>query len=73
MSVQILVDGSFASRAMIVNGYVAAVDAQFNARLLSDYLSRKGLAVSTVPVSVMGRVWYNPSLEAVNSTVPACW
>ena len=69
-SVQILVDGSFAGRAMVVSGYVAAIDAQFNAQLLSEYLARNGLAVSTVPVSVMGRVWYNPSLEAANSTVP---
>ncbi|MBZ5659347.1 MAG: ABC transporter permease [Acidobacteriia bacterium] len=70
VSVQILVDGSFAGRAMVVSGYVAAIDAQFNAQLLSDYLARNGLAVSAVPVAVMGRVWYNPSLEAANSTVP---
>lgn len=68
--VQILVDGSFASRAMVVTGYVAAINAQFNAQLLSNYIARKGLAVSMVPVSVVGRVWYNPSLAAANSTVP---
>jgi len=70
-SVQILVDGSFASRALIVSGYVAAIDAQFNAQLLSDYLARKGVVLTNVlPVSVEGRVWYNPSLETKNSIVP---
>jgi ABC-2 type transport system permease protein len=71
VSVQILVDGSFASRAQIVSGYVAAIDAQFSAQLLSDFLARQGqVASSLVPVSVEGRVWYNPSLETKNSIVP---
>ncbi len=69
--VQILVDGSFASRALVVSGYVAAIDAQFNAQLLSDYLSQRGAVAGTVaPVSVEGRVWYNPALETKNSIVP---
>lgn len=69
--VQILVDGSFASRALVVSGYVAAVDGQFNAQLLSDYLAQNGVvAANFVPVSVEGRVWYNPSLETKNSIVP---
>jgi len=69
--VQILVDGSFATRAMVVTGYVAAIDAQFNAALAADYLARRGAVTTTViPVSVEGRVWYNPSLETKNSIVP---
>ncbi len=70
-TVQVLVDGSFASRALVVSGYVAAIDGQFNAQLLSDYLEQQGLAGATVlPVSVEGRVWYNPSLDTKNSIVP---
>jgi len=70
-AVQILVDGSFATRALIVSGYVAAIDAQFGASVLADYLARKGLiSTNLVPVSVEGRVWFNPALEARNSTVP---
>jgi ABC-2 type transport system permease protein len=70
-AVQVLVDGSFAGRALIVSGYVTAVDAQFSARILAEYLARRGLvAASLAPVSVEGRVWFNPSLEAKNSTVP---
>jgi ABC-2 type transport system permease protein len=71
VSIQILVDGSFASRAQIVSGYIAAINAQFNAQLLSDFLARHGqVASSLVPVSAEGRVWYNPSLETKNSIVP---
>jgi ABC-2 type transport system permease protein len=71
VSVQVLVDGSFASRAMIVSGYVAAIDAQFNARLLSDYLAQRGaVSVNLLPISTDMRVWYNPSLESKNSIVP---
>jgi ABC-type multidrug transport system permease subunit len=71
VSVQVFIDGSFPSRAEIVNGYVAAINAQFNARLLSTYLERQGgLTEGMLPISVEGRVWYNPSLEAKNSTIP---
>ncbi|MBZ5502024.1 MAG: ABC transporter permease [Acidobacteriia bacterium] len=70
-TVQILVDGSFATRALVVTGYVAAIDAQFNAQLAADYLARRGVVATTLlPVSVEGRVWYNPSLETKNSIVP---
>jgi ABC-type multidrug transport system permease subunit len=70
-SIQILVDGSFPSRAEVVEGYITAINAQFNAQLLSGHLQREGLATNvTMPISVEGRVWYNPSLEAKNSTIP---
>jgi ABC-2 type transport system permease protein len=70
-SVQVLVDGSFASRAMVVTGYIAAIDAQFNARILSDYLAQHGYGTtSLMPVATDNRVWYNPSLESKNSIVP---
>jgi ABC-2 type transport system permease protein len=70
-TVQVLVDGSFPSRAMVASGYITAIDAQFSAKLLSAFLARKGLVrTSLVPVSVDGRVWFNPSLETKNSLVP---
>jgi len=70
-AVQVLIDGSFAGRALVASGYVAAIDAQFNASVLAAYLARRGLATAgLVPVSVEGRVWFNPSLETKNSTVP---
>ena len=69
--VQVLVDGSFPSRAEVVKGYVAAIDALFNQRLVSDYLAGRGRSAATVfPVSVEGRAWYNPSLESKNFIIP---
>jgi ABC-2 type transport system permease protein len=70
-SVQVLIDGTFPGRALIASGYIAAIDAQFAAVLRAAYLARQGVVRTTlVPVSVEGRVWYNPSLETKNSLVP---
>jgi ABC-2 type transport system permease protein len=69
--VQVLVDGTFPSRALIASGYIAAIDAQFAAAVRSAYLARLGrVPAGLVPVSLEGRVWYNPSLETKNSLVP---
>lgn len=71
VAIQVLIDGSFPSRADVVRGYIAAINAQFNERVLQEYLSARGQAVSLVfPVTVEGRVWYNPTLESKNSIVP---
>ncbi|HEY7186818.1 MAG TPA: ABC transporter permease [Vicinamibacterales bacterium] len=70
-SVQILIDGTFPSRALVAGGYISAIDAQFSAALRASELARRGQTRSAmVPVSVEGRVWYNPSLETKNSLVP---
>jgi ABC-2 type transport system permease protein len=70
-TVQVLVDGTFPSRALIASGYISAIDAQFSAKLVSAYLARRGVvSASVVPVTVEGRVWFNPSLETKNSLVP---
>ena len=68
--VQVLVDGTFPSRALVASGYIAAIDAQFSASLLARYLERSGPARPGLPLSVEGRVWFNPSLETKNSLVP---
>ena len=69
-TVQVLVDGSFASRALIVTGYVAAADAQFSSGLTAGALERLGVSAAVPPISVDGRVWFNPTLETKNSIVP---
>ncbi|HET7217499.1 MAG TPA: ABC transporter permease [Vicinamibacterales bacterium] len=70
-TVQVLVDGSFPSRALVASGYIAAIDAQFSAAQRAGFLARQGLNQSSVaPVTVEGRVWFNPSLETKNSLVP---
>ena len=69
-AVQVLVDGSFASRALIVTGYVSAVHAQLSAQLAADYVAGRGRRMPAAPIAVEGRVWFNPSLETKNSIVP---
>jgi ABC-2 type transport system permease protein len=70
-SVQVLVDGTFPSRALVASGYIAAIDAQFAATLRVANLAGRGLVrADLVPISIEGRVWYNPSLETKNSLVP---
>ena len=68
--VQVLVDGTFPSRALIASGYIAAIDAQFSADQTAAFLARHGLTSGGLPVAVEGRVWFNPSLETKNSLVP---
>lgn len=70
-AVQVLVDGSFPSRALVASGYIAAIDAQFSAQRLAAYLARAGrIPANILPVTVDERVWFNPSLETKNSLVP---
>jgi ABC-2 type transport system permease protein len=71
VSVQVLVDGTFPNRALIASGYIASIDAQFAATRRAAHLARLGhVRTGVLPVSVEGRVWYNPSLETKNSLVP---
>jgi ABC-2 type transport system permease protein len=70
-SIQVLIDGSFPSRAEIVYGYITAINSQFNAQLLSEYLERKGYVAQVIlPVTIDTRIWFNPSLEGKNFTIP---
>ncbi|MEW6326562.1 MAG: ABC transporter permease [Thermodesulfobacteriota bacterium] len=69
--IQFLVDGSFPMRAEVVKGYVAAINAQFNQIMVTNYLTSRGQTAATVfPISVEGRAWYNPSLESKNFIIP---
>lgn len=71
VGVQVLVDGTFPSRALVASGYIASIDAHFAATLQAAYLARQGrVRPDLMPVSIEGRVWYNPSLETKNSLVP---
>jgi len=69
--VQFLMDGSFPMRAEVVRGYTAAINGQFNERMVSEYFSKTGRSgLTAFPVSVEGRAWYNPSLESKNFIIP---
>ncbi|MBQ0718926.1 MAG: ABC transporter permease [Gammaproteobacteria bacterium] len=71
VSVGVTIDGSFPARAGVIQAYVGAINAQYNASLLRDFVSDLGLgdAISS-PVGVDMSYWYNPSLESINMVVP---
>jgi ABC-2 type transport system permease protein len=69
--VQVIIDGSFPSRAEVVRGYVTAINGMFTERLISDFLSQAGYTGITVsPVTIENRAWYNPALESNNFIIP---
>jgi ABC-2 type transport system permease protein len=71
VTVGITVDGSFPSRAQIALGYVEAVSALHNQRLLRDWLVEQGYRRGQpLPVQMSMSVWYNPTLESKNFVVP---
>lgn len=67
VSVGVSIDGSFPTRAGVINGYVAAVNGLYNQRLLREALGGDG---AVLPVQMDLSVWYNPSLESKNTIVP---
>jgi len=62
--VQILVDGTYPSRAEVVMGYLTAINALFNQKL------REGKDDMRPPFEIETRVWYNPGLESKNFIMP---
>jgi ABC-2 type transport system permease protein len=69
--VGVTVDGSFPSRGQIVIGYVEAVSALYNQRLLRAALAGRGLGDRSVwPVQMDVSIWYNPTLQSKNFIVP---
>ncbi len=70
-AVGVTVDGSFPTRGQIGSGYVEAINALHNERLLRDYLARHGAGDASLwPVRMDLAVWYNPTLESKNFIVP---
>ena len=69
--IQILVDGTYPYRALVIKNYVGAYLATFNSRLARDWLNRRGLThVNLQPITLETRFFYNPALESTNSLVP---
>ncbi len=64
--VGVTIDGSFPTRAGVINGYVAAVNGLYNQRLLQQVRGEG----TVLPVQMDLSVWYNPSLESKNTIVP---
>lgn len=67
--IQMLLDGTFSTKALIISNYATAVVNGYSRELINRYLTGKGLVIEE-PVRVVPRVWYNPPLSSVNYIVP---
>ncbi len=64
--VQLLVDGSDSSSAMIATGYVKMIMFEFNKDMTFNGLNKSGITDLRIPVDVRTRIWYNPQLKSRN-------
>jgi ABC-2 type transport system permease protein len=67
---QILVDGTDSNTANVVLGYIEAVTAGYNEKLLEERLIAKGPGRLEMPVNAQTRFWFNEELESRNFIVP---
>lgn len=70
VEVQALIDATDDNTANVLTGYTQAVVQGYAAQVQSDWLSQRGLAVQTSPVSVQARTWYNENLESSAFIIP---
>jgi ABC-2 type transport system permease protein len=68
--VQLLVDGTNSNTATIALGYASGVIGAENADLLKENLDRRGIRMIEAGIREQPRVWFNPSLRAINYMVP---
>ncbi len=64
-AIQVIVDGTDSNTALVAQGYVGQILAQY----LTDRLSRTAV-VTTGMIDFRPRAWYNPSLRSRNYNVP---
>ena len=64
--VQLILDGRSSNAAQILGGYAQAIINGYNSRAGPD-----AAACRRRPASVVARVWFNPNLDAIWSTVPS--
>jgi len=68
-NIQMLIDGTFSSKALIISNYAAAVVNGYSRHLIEEHLAGTGQEIDA-PVNVSPRVWYNPPMSSVNYIVP---
>ena len=68
--VQAVIDGSNASTAGIIQGYIGQINFGQAQKLLQDRLARAGQSINLQLLDLETRVWYNPNLKSVNYMVP---
>ena len=67
---QVLIDGSDPNFGSTTAGYITGLVEQYNRRLLSAFLNRRGMDQIQPPVEARIRVWFNEDLESTNFIIP---
>jgi ABC-2 type transport system permease protein len=70
VGVQAVIDGSNASTAGIIQGYISQINFGRAQTLLQSRLARTGRPINLRLVNLETRIWYNPDLKSVNYMVP---
>ena len=68
--VQLLIDGTNSNTASIAIGYAEGVVAVENAARIQENFERKGFRMIEAGIREEPRVWFNPSLRAINYMIP---
>src|SRR5207249_8357599 len=68
--VQLLIDGTNSNTATLALGYVGGIVAAENAERLRQNFEQKGFRLIAAGIREEPRVWFNPSLRAINYMVP---
>jgi ABC-2 type transport system permease protein len=68
--IQLLLDGTNSNTATIALGYANGIVAVENDDRLRENFSQKGLRIVQAGIREETRVWFNPSLRAINYMVP---
>jgi ABC-2 type transport system permease protein len=68
--VQVLVDGTNSNTATVALGYAAGIVAMENQSWMESNLRKRGLRIIEAGIRQEERVWFNPSLRAINYMVP---
>ncbi|MGB8951215.1 MAG: ABC transporter permease [Candidatus Aminicenantales bacterium] len=69
-SLQFIVDGSNASSASTVVGYVNAITRSYSAKVQAAMRTRRGRESILLPVDFRPRIWYNPELQSAQFLIP---
>jgi len=69
---QAIIDGSNASTATVIQGYISQINFNNSNIFLEQRLERSGFSANTLQLfNLETRIWYNPELKSINFMVPA--
>ncbi len=69
--IQLITDGSDSNSTSIVLGYAGYILSNYNDRLLTKRLGRKGILTPPIQISTESRAWYNANQESKFYYVPS--